>query len=114
MKRARDTGITISCAIRSPDADVVGLVGVGVQQGGLDLAAVSGVDRARGVDDRDPVLGGQAAAGDDEGDVALGQRDAHAGADERALPGLEPQRLGGRRDRPPRRRGARTPERRGR
>ena len=77
------------------DRDVVAPLGVGVEQGDLDLAAVAGIHRPGRVDDRDPVLRRQAAARHDERDEALGKGDAHAGAHERALPGFEPHRLGG-------------------
>ena len=39
------TGMTMSWAIRSPTAMAYALVGVGVEQGDLDLAAVAGIHR---------------------------------------------------------------------
>ena len=81
--------------MRSPTAMSYALLGVGVEQGDLDLAAVAGIHRPGRVDDRDAVLGGEAAARHDERHVAVGQGDPHAGADERAPAGFEAHRLGG-------------------
>ena len=68
---------------------------VGVQEHDLDLAAVARVDQARRVDDRDPVPGSKARPRLDEACIPLGDRHGEPRADERSLPGPEPDLVAG-------------------
>ncbi len=94
-KRARETGMTISCAIRSPTSMGKGCAAVGVEERDPDLAAVAGIHRARAVDDGDAVTHREAAPGHDERDVAVGQGDGHPGSHGGAFTRPEHERFGG-------------------
>ena len=72
--------------LRDPVAAVhrVRLVGIGVDENDLDLAAKARIDEPRGVEARNAVADRQPAAGEHEPGEALGDRDRVARRDERA------------------------------